>query len=233
MNWNQIEHRLRSGLRIASCTFFLFIVSSTLRAGEIIDRIVATVNGHIILQSDWGEDVRYEAFVDGRALDQISAEDRKAALDRLIDQELLRQQAQAATPWHPSGEDVTNAIAHIRQQLPSGKTGQLWRATLTSYGLAEADLKRRVVVQLELMHFVDTRLRPVIHVDSRNVESYYTQEFLPELLHSGSKPVPLATVSARVQELLTQQQINERLLSWIQQLRAASNIRADFRGHGE
>ena len=31
------------------------LVLSAARAGEVIDRIVATVNGHIILQSDWND----------------------------------------------------------------------------------------------------------------------------------------------------------------------------------
>ena len=34
---------------------------------EVIDRIVATVNGHIILQSDWDDALRYEALLNGRA----------------------------------------------------------------------------------------------------------------------------------------------------------------------
>lgn len=37
-------------------------------AGEVIDRIVATVNGHIILQSDWDQGLRYEALLSGRPL---------------------------------------------------------------------------------------------------------------------------------------------------------------------
>ena len=42
-------------------------------AADVIDRVVATVNGHVILQSDWDDAVRFEAFVDGRPLDQITA----------------------------------------------------------------------------------------------------------------------------------------------------------------
>lgn len=67
-------------------------------AGDIIDRIVATVNRSIILQSDWEDAVRYEAFIGGRPLDHVTNEDRKAALDRLIDQELLREQVHLSDP---------------------------------------------------------------------------------------------------------------------------------------
>jgi len=218
---------------MASCGLLLLILPCSLRAGQVIDRIVATVNGHIILQSDWDEDVRYEAFINSRALDHISTEDRKAALDRLIDQELLREQAQAAKAWHPSEGEISKALQQMRQQLPHSGTDRLWQAALNSYALTEADLKRRVVIQLELMRLIDTRIRPAVHVDSTSVESYYSEEFLPQLRRTGAKTVPLSMVSARVQDLLTQKLINERLISWIQQLRAASNIRTDFKGHGE
>src|SRR5271170_6648476 len=83
-------------------------------AGEILDRIVATVNGHIILQSDWADALRYEAFVDNRSLDQFPLTERKAALDRLIDQELLQEQMRASDFRHASEEEVRKRIEEIR-----------------------------------------------------------------------------------------------------------------------
>src|SRR6185312_16716652 len=70
----------------------LLAVPLSLHAGELLDRIVATVNNHVILQSDWDDEVRFEAFMSGRKPEDVSAEQRKAALDRLIDQDLLREQ---------------------------------------------------------------------------------------------------------------------------------------------
>ena len=79
---------------------------------------MATVNGHIILQSDWEDSLRYEAFSSGRPLDRLTAEDRKAALDHLIDQELLREQLRAPDSPHASPEEVDQRIAEIRKQYP-------------------------------------------------------------------------------------------------------------------
>ena len=57
---------------------------------DVIDRIVATVNGHVILQSDWDEAICLEALLGNRNPNQFSNDERRAVLDRLIDQELLR-----------------------------------------------------------------------------------------------------------------------------------------------
>ena len=43
----------------------------------VLDRIVATVNGHVILQSDWQDAVRFEAFAAADQRSQFSAADQK------------------------------------------------------------------------------------------------------------------------------------------------------------
>ena len=65
--------------------FVKFVLSVALlagaaNAGDIIDRIVAVVNGHVILQSQWDESVAYEALLNRRPAGNFTVEQRKAAL---------------------------------------------------------------------------------------------------------------------------------------------------------
>ena len=196
-------------------------------SAEVIDRIVATVNGHIILLSDWEDSLRYEAFSGGHPLDRISAEDRKAALDRLIDQELLREQQPAADPPHASPEEVTQRVAEIRKQYGDAETDLGWKALLDKYRLSEETLRQHVAAELDLMRLVDARLRPSVTVDSKSIESYYQQELLPQLQQSGAQNVPLAEVTGKIKELLTQKKISQLLTTWLHNLRAGSEIRAE------
>jgi parvulin-like peptidyl-prolyl isomerase len=198
-----------------------------LLAGDLLDRIVATVNGRIILQSDWEDALRFEAFASNRSVDQLTSEDRKGSLDRLIDQELLREQMRSADFQHATDEDLNGRIAEIRKQYPLAATEQGWRAILTRYGLTENELRERISSELDALRLVDARLRPAINIDSKSIESYYNQELLPQLRHSGEKVVPLTDVSPKIKELLTQQKVNELLLAWLQNLRAGSNIRTE------
>ena len=194
------------------------------RASDIIDRIVATVNGHAILQSDWEEAIRYEAFIDGRSLDKLTADDRKATLDRLIDQELLREQVRSSASQAKNTE-LEQRIQEIRKLYPGAETEQGWSARLERYGLNEKELRNRVAQQLNLMQMVEARLRPGIQVDLRSIELYYQESIVPQLRNSGAKQVALAEVSTKIKELLTQQKMNDLLGSWLQSLRAASQIR--------
>ncbi len=214
-------------LFIFVCTVMLLALVSSGGAAEVIDRIVATVNGHIVLQSDWDDALRYEAFSNGRPLDHLTADDRKAALDHLIDQELLREQLRAPDSPHASPEEVAQRITEIRKQYAKGETDSGWHTLLESYGLTEDDLKSRVATQLDLMNLVDSRLRPAVNIDSKSIESYYQEELLPQLHQSGGQSVPLAEVSGKIKELLTQKKITQLLSTWLQNLRAGSQIRSE------
>ena len=194
-------------------------------AAEVIDRIVATVNGHIILLSDWEDALRYEAFSNGKPLDRMSDDERKAALDRLIDQELLDEQLRATDAQHASPEEVDQRVAEIRKQYAEAETELGWHRLLDSYRLSEESLKSRVAAELDLMRLVDARLRPSVTVDSKSIESYYNQELLPQLRQSGGQNVPLVDVTAKIRELLTQKKISQLLTAWLQDLRAGSEIR--------
>ncbi len=207
-----------------TCIILLLAIALPARAGDVLDRIVATVNNHIILQSEWQDAVRYEAFVAGRALDQLQPGDRKAALDRLIDQELLREQMRSSGFPHASNEDVEKRIQEIRKQYPGAETEAGWQAALARYGLTENELKRRVSLQVDLMGLVDSRLRPNVVIDPKSIESYYNQELLPQLRQSGAQQVPLAEVTPKIKELLTQQKMNQMLIAWLQDLRSGSRI---------
>ncbi|MGE5204365.1 MAG: hypothetical protein ACM3PW_02040 [Chlamydiota bacterium] len=222
----------RRGLQIG---MVLALAGTTLFAGDIIERVVATVNNRPILQSDWDEEVRYEAFVNHRPLSSLTAADRKAALDRLIDQELLRQQIKQdeeeglmkSAPTH-----VEKRVQEIRQQYPEAEKETVWRGDLQKYGLREQDLERHVALQARLERLINVRLRPTIHISHRSIESYYQQELLPELHKAGVKDVPLVEVSPKIEELLTQRRMNELLAAWLHDLRSQSDIKMGTAGGG-
>jgi peptidyl-prolyl cis-trans isomerase SurA len=211
---------------------FLSFLPTFAAAGEVIDRIVATVNGHIILQSDWEDALRFESFTAGRSLRELTSADRKAALDRLIDQELLREQMKASDFPHATEDEVTARVSDIRKQYPNATSDPGWQQLLSQYRLSEEELKKRVGDELDLLRLVDARLRPTVQIDPKVIESYYSQELLPQLRHSGAKEVSLAEVSPKIKELLIQKRVNELLTAWLETLRAGSDIHDDSAASG-
>jgi peptidyl-prolyl cis-trans isomerase SurA len=192
---------------------------------EVVDRIVAIVNGRVILQSDWDEALCYEALVSNRTLDRFTDDDRRAVLDRLIDQELLREQMKSADFRHATDAEVQARIADARKQYPQAATDEGWRSFLASYHLSENDLFSRVRRQIDVMRLVDARLRPAVQIDSKSIEAYYRDQFVPKLKEAGAPEVSLAEVSPKIRELLTEQKVSEMLVSWLQTLRSEGDVR--------
>jgi peptidyl-prolyl cis-trans isomerase SurA len=206
--------------------FALALASApALHAGQVIDRILAIVNGHVILESQLEDDLCFEALTGGRALHPPSEEDRRLALARLVDQELLREQTQDTDLPQPAPEQVQKRIQEIRASHPDSSSDSTWRATLARYGLDEKQLEARVALQLSLLREVDIRLRPSVQIDNDRIETYYRNVFLPELHRAGAADVPLPEVSTRIREILTQQKIDELFNSWLESLRKDSKVR--------
>lgn len=193
-------------------------------AGQVIDRIVARVNGRIILQSELEELLSYEALLNGKPFNQFNGDDRRAVLDRLIDQELLHEQLKSSEFPHASEAEAASQIASARKLYADAATDEGWQALLAKYGLREKDLVSHVQKQIDLMRLVDARLRPAVQIDSKTIEAYYREKFVPQLKESGAGEVPLDDVSGKIRELLTQQKVSELLVSWLQTLRSESDV---------
>jgi hypothetical protein len=216
------------------CAFLLALsmaLASLSPASEIVDRVVSNVNGHVLLQSDWEQEIAFEAFSDARDPDSFSSEERKAALDRLIDQELLREQVRPSQP--PPAEQVAARVAEVRKLHSECTTEDQWQATLQRYGLTRGSLAKRLGDEIQLMNLVQDRLRPSIQIDQQAVESYYHDRLLPELKRAGNRATPLTEVFGRIKDLLAEQKMNELLSGWLANLRSGSHIMTPGSGAGE
>jgi peptidyl-prolyl cis-trans isomerase SurA len=202
----------------------LFSLLPCRAVAEVLDRIVARVNGHIILQSDWQDAVHFEAFLNDRPPEQVSSAEENAALDRLVDQELLEEQMRLADFPKASDDEVQQRVAEVRKQHPEAQAEEGWSRLLARYGISEEALKRRLALQLDLTRWVDARLRPTIHIDPETIASYYSHELLPRLRNSGAREVSLDEASAGIQEVLTEQKLNQLLVAWLENLRSGSQI---------
>ena len=76
------------------------------------------------------------------------------------------------------------------------------------------------------MNFVEVRLRPNVHVQPDEVESYYQNQLLPDMQKTGGVAVTLTEVGPRIRELLVQQRMDELLDPWLHNLRQQAEIKS-------
>lgn len=214
----------RTKVAVAGIVILMALTADLTAQGDVIDRIVARVNDHIILQSDWDDALCFEALLSGRLLSQFSDDDRRAVLDRLIDQELLGEQMKAASFQHASEAEAAAQVAEARKLYPEAASAQGWQTVLARFHFAEKDLMTHVQQQIDLMRLVDAHLRPAVQIDSKSIEAYYREKFVPQLKQSGGGEVALADVSGKIRELLTEEKVNQLMVSWLQTLRSESKV---------
>src|ERR1700731_1346740 len=116
---------------------FGFIVCLTLYAPtqlpaqEVIDRIAARIENDIILLSDVRALARYQQLVDGKP------ESDAQILDRLIDQWIVRNEAETARFPQPSEEDITRGVERVQKSFTAADE---YEARKKQIGLTDADI---------------------------------------------------------------------------------------------
>ena len=198
-------------------------------AGEVVDRIVASVNQQVVLESELQVSIAYQCLANHSSCLPLGSAERDAALNRLIEQKLLQQQMRDAQPQF-NMQKVAQRVEELKEELTSGGKKKedlqgLWMQALEKYGLTQADVEREVEFQEAVLRFVDARFRPRIRIEEGSVERYYTEMLIPQLKTAGTQVPRLEEVAARIREVLVQQRINEELASWLKTLREQSTIK--------
>jgi hypothetical protein len=137
-----------------------FIAMTLITAGmaddHVIDRVAVVVDNHVITQSELLREVRLTELMNGQPLD-LGTEQRKTAADRLVDQQLIRNEMQIGSYPKPSPEEGDAMLKKFRQEHYASIP--LYRAALEKYGVTEEELKQQLVWQLAAMRFTDLRFQ--------------------------------------------------------------------------
>ena len=206
----------------------LLVVPLAAFAGEVIDGVIATITRQPILQSEWDDAVRYEAFMQQKPLRAVTEGDRVSALERLIDRRLLESQMSDASRFAPSRDEVRVGLAKLREQIPGAKDNQAWQKMLSSYALKERDIEAGLRSETLMMNFIEVRLRPSVHVQPEEVEAYYRAQVLPDMEKVGVKVVTFEELEPRIREVLVQQHIDQLLDTWLHNLRQQTPIHSSI-----
>jgi peptidyl-prolyl cis-trans isomerase SurA len=203
---------------------WLLLLLAARAPAQVVDRMVAVVNRHVILESELEQAARVEFLLQGKPIAALTAADRVAVLDRLIERSLLDQQIMNPGMLDPTPQELVAKVKEVRAGIPAGATDDQWKALLLSYGLTQQDLEEQLADQVRILRFIDLRFRGLVRVDKDAIESYYQQTFLPEVRRRNAPEPKLEEVSDKIEQILIEQRIDELLSNWLKTLRAQAHI---------
>jgi hypothetical protein len=204
---------------LAICVFASALLaavgSKPFETQETIDRIVARVENDIILLSEVHMLSRYQLFVDGKA------EGDREILDRLIDQWVVRTEADASQFPPPGEAEINRAVDRLQKSFA---TMEEYEARKKQSGLSDAQVQSMLVAQLYLSNYLDSRFRPAVPIDAKAIEDFYWNALVPRAKSRGQEPPSLDAARDFIQEALVQRGINEQADRWLKESRARLHI---------
>jgi len=196
-------------------------------SGQEIDRVVAIVDGDLILDSDVDEERRFTAFQPYRDPNADFSRDR--AIERLINRDLILQQIKLQPQTNISDADAKKDLEEVRKSIPECKqyacgTDAGWQKFLAAHGFTEPELIARWRTRMEVLAFIEERFRMGIRISPAEIKDYYEKTMLPQYEKQHVTPPKLETISDRIQEVLLQQQVSNLLGDWLKSLRAQGSV---------
>ncbi|MGC1482327.1 MAG: hypothetical protein WA789_00915 [Candidatus Acidiferrum sp.] len=207
---------MRRGLVAGFCAIvFALAAASFAKAREVVDRIVARVENDVILLSDVQELQRYQELVDGKS------ESESAILDRLIDQWIVRSEAELSQFAKPTESEIEHEVSQVEKSFASPEE---YEARKKQSGLSEAEVRKMVDSQLYLSNYLDSRFRPSAQIDEKAIEDFYQNKVVPKATERGQAPPTLDASRDIIQEALVQSDINEQADRWLKESRDRLHI---------
>jgi peptidyl-prolyl cis-trans isomerase SurA len=216
---------MRSPASVIRKIFFaliaLFVCSNFAYAqGEVTDRLLVLVNREVITESD----VNWALALDPELQPlELSAANRNAMLERLIDQKLLLQEAEKLPRNEPTEEEITD---HINQELivPFGGN-EKFLERMKKVGLQQAMLREIVRRRLEILKYVDFRFRSFIFIKPEEIEQYYRDTEIPQAARKGlGAPELNDKLRTEIENKLINARVNSELDRFFDETRTQAQI---------
>lgn len=191
-------------LRHFVCWLSILWAAMCLTNAQVIDRMVAVVEGHVITQSDLQQEREVRTLLGEKA-----ATDDAALIREMIDDYLIERQSSDFP-----GADVTpeEIDAELKNSTPQA-------------GTASPAIRAAIGNRIRMRKYFDLRFRQFIRPSDEDLQKYYNDVFVPEAKNRGLNPVPpLAQITDAIRNNVVQEQMNHEIDVWLEAIRARSNI---------
>jgi hypothetical protein len=201
------------------------LIMPRILGASTVDRIVASVGNQGMTKSEVDQEVRFAQFLDGQPQTSEPSEAQwVAARDRLVEQMLLAQEAEADKVDEAGlPEEATRLVDEVRQLYPDEAA---YRAALAATGFTQDQAEQRLTRNVKILRLINRRLRPNAWVERREIEAYYKETFLPEFAkQEKASPPTIDDVETVIRETLTQKKVDELLDQWLKEVQMTRRVK--------
>ena len=162
--------------------------------GATIERVVAVVDGRPLLLSDVSDLARVRGLAE------------EAALEAVIDERLMYQEASRLTQTEVLADEEERALAALLERKPA-----------LPAEVGEAGLRRILKRQITILKYVEFRFRPQLRVSDQQVRAAFESD--------PQAGVSFEAEKERIRERLERRALDERVEAWVRELRGRADVR--------
>jgi len=208
---------------ISSVLLVLAIVSPC--AGQqIVDKMVATVNGGVKTDLITYSDLMWQlALQPNTPLDNPTSADLNSAMRLLIDQRLILQEAEKLPTIVPTPAEITTARNELARNF---RTQDEFQQRLVRVGLTSEKLDEIVEQRLKMEKYLDFRFRNFVVISQQEIVDYYNDVYVPRFkARSPGRIVPTPDQSrAEIEKTLMEAKIESDTDTFLDTARERAEI---------
>jgi hypothetical protein len=217
---------IKAGRLIRGFCLSLFLLSSVAvcPAQEVVDKMVATVNGGVRTDLITYSDLLWQiALQPNTPIDNPSSEALNRTLQLIINQRLIYQEAEKLPTINPTDKEITDELNTLIKLFPSQADfmERVRRVGLTSEQLREI-IRQRVAID----KYLDFRFRSFTVVTPKEVSDYYRDVFVPryQRQYPGRIVPTFEQASRQLEAQLTEDKIESETASFLDTARQRAEI---------
>lgn len=191
----------------------LFLCVASARA-DVIDRVLAVVNGRLITLSDVHRVVEL-----GLATTVASGDVSNAVLSQLIDRRLVLEEVERYAPPEPAAATISAQVAAVERQ--SGGASRL-DARLAALGVDRPWLEQWIRDDLRIHAYIEQRFAGAMEATDDEIENYLRQH-AGEFVRNG-QALPTAEAQAIARERVMADRRQALTTEWLDGLRKRAEI---------
>jgi hypothetical protein len=205
------------GVRTAAVMLALVVGGGAVRA-EIIDRVLAVVNGAVILQSDSRGATRL-GLIQIPPGTPAGLEANRAALDRLIERRLVLVEVNRSATPNPADVVVDAGMIEVRSRFTSDEE---FERALAEAGLALDQVRGFIRDDLRMAAYLQQRFGATQRPSDTEVLEYYRDN--PDRFTRNGALRPFNDVEADARQLVIETRRSALIRDWIAGLRRRADI---------
>lgn len=178
---------------------------------QLLDRVVARVDGYAITLSD------LRAAIALGIVELLAGADEQAAVDLLIDRQLVLAEVARFAPAEPAPAEVAREVAAM-----TARTGGRLAAVMEATGLDEGRIREMARDNLRMAAYLDQRFGTTTQLTEEEVLQYY--RIHPEEFTRDGRLMPFGEAEPTARQRAATQQRASTVGQWMRDLRGRAEI---------